>query len=323
MRLSEWQQAAPTAEAMTDRVVSILVPALADLGAEPNPECWVAWGEYPDLKYSILAPTPAGLIYVAIRMTTPIEGPRVTAKLIRWPKVAIGELSLESTSSYRMVAVQVEGLVIKGMDEEADRICTFVRGLIAGTDGRQQQMTPAIFMGALPGAPVTATVAPASPRQAPVDALPALPSGNVDANPRPEAESEPEPAAAGDSQIASRSAPARTAKGGLLKTIPGQPAEGSPERPADAAVPTAATASPTTPPGASPAAAPHAESPTPRPIATRAAKASAAPEPKPAGKEPPPDPAQVETEQDRARWVGPHPIGDEQARRQEKPRWMP
>lgn len=142
MRLSQWRKAAPTEGAMNDRVLAVVGPVLADLGAERDPECWVAWGEDPDLRYSLLAPTLAGLISVAIRFTNPEDGPRVIAKLVRWSKVSVSELSLDAGDGHRMVAVQVENLVLKGVDEEADRICKFVRILIAGVDDRLQVPVP-------------------------------------------------------------------------------------------------------------------------------------------------------------------------------------
>ena len=171
MRLSEWRKAAPTEGAMNDLVLAVVGPVLADLGAERDPECWVAWGEDPDLRYSLLAPTLAGLITVAIRFTSPEDGPRVIAKLVRWSKVSVSELGLDSGGGHRMVAVQVENLVLKGMDEEADRICKFVRILIAGVDDRLQVPVPITAVsGVAPvvAAPVAAlrasvrTVAPTS-----------------------------------------------------------------------------------------------------------------------------------------------------------------
>jgi len=127
---------------MNDRVLAVVGPVLADLGAERDPECWVAWGEDPDLRYSLLAPTLAGLITLAVRFTNPEDGPRVIAKLVRWSKVSVSELGLDAGGGHRMVAVQVENLVLKGVDEEADRICKFVRILIAGVDDRLQMPVP-------------------------------------------------------------------------------------------------------------------------------------------------------------------------------------
>ncbi|MGZ6265868.1 MAG: hypothetical protein ACXWN4_03045, partial [Candidatus Limnocylindrales bacterium] len=104
----------------------------------------------PEFRYSVFAPTQSGVITVAVRLSGPAEGPRATAKLIRWSKLSISELGVEASGGHRIVAVQVEGQVLKGMDEEADRICEFVRGLIAGIDGRAAQAIPIALIQAAP-----------------------------------------------------------------------------------------------------------------------------------------------------------------------------
>ena len=142
MRLSEWRKAAPTRDAMNAKVIAVLKPVLSDMGTDADPECWVAWGDDPAFRYSILAPTLAGLVTVAIRISNPEEGPRATAKLIRWSKLSISELGIEAAGGHRLVAVQVESLVLKGMDEEAGLISEFVRGLIASVDNRAPQVIP-------------------------------------------------------------------------------------------------------------------------------------------------------------------------------------
>ncbi|HJX68117.1 MAG TPA: hypothetical protein VJ258_05270, partial [Candidatus Limnocylindrales bacterium] len=151
MRLSEWRKAAPTRDSMSNRVMAVLNPVLHDLGADPNPESWVVWGDDPELRYAVLAPTPAGLISVAVRLTGPEAGPRATAKLVRWSKLSVSELAVEASGGHRIVGVQVEGQVLKGLDQEADRICEFVRGLIAGIDGRAPQAIPVALVQAGPG----------------------------------------------------------------------------------------------------------------------------------------------------------------------------
>jgi hypothetical protein len=175
---------------MNDRVLAVLVPVLVDLGAAEDPECWVVWGEDPDIRYPVLAPTIAGLISVQVRVGGPEEGARAAGKLVRWSKLQVSELSLEASAGHRMVAVQVEGMVLKGLEEEADRVCEFVRGLIAGMDGRLVQAVvalapsaPAAAVRAATPAPAAAAVkapavpavapAPKAPAKAPVPALPA------------------------------------------------------------------------------------------------------------------------------------------------------
>ena len=121
MLLSEWKKTAPNRECMSSKVLAVLRPVLADLGAEGDPDSWVLWGDDPEFRYSVLAPTPAGLIVVGLRLGG-ADGPRANGKLVRWSKVQVSELSVEASGGHRIVAVQVEGQVLKGVDEEADRI---------------------------------------------------------------------------------------------------------------------------------------------------------------------------------------------------------
>ena len=143
MRLSEWRKTAPSKESLSNRVVAILNPVLVDLGAEADADCWVCWGDDPEMRYSILAPTIAGLVTVAVRLSGP-DGAR-----------SVSELGIDAADGHRIVAVQVESQVLKGVDEEADRICEFVRGLIAGIENRLSQpvsLPVAQGVGAVAGA---------------------------------------------------------------------------------------------------------------------------------------------------------------------------
>ena len=149
MFLSEWRKTAPNRECMSNSVLDVLKPVLADLGADGDPSCWVIWGEDPEYRYSIMAPTPTGLATIAVRLNGGGEDPRVTGKLVRWAKLQVSELSVEASGGIRIVAVQVEGQVLKGMDEEAGKICEFVRGLLAGIDGRAWQAAGPIVLSAM------------------------------------------------------------------------------------------------------------------------------------------------------------------------------
>ncbi|MGD0018134.1 MAG: hypothetical protein ABSD62_02675 [Candidatus Limnocylindrales bacterium] len=137
---------------MSNKVLAVLKPVLTDLGADDDPACWVLWGEDPEFRYSVMAPTPAGLITVAIRVSGGAEGPRATGKLVRWGKLQVTELGVESTGGHRIVATQIEGQVLKGTDEEADQICEFVLGLLAGIDGRAYQAVGPVVLQAVPQA---------------------------------------------------------------------------------------------------------------------------------------------------------------------------
>lgn len=141
MQLGEWRKAAPNRDCMSTAVMNVLKPVLSDLGAADDPDCWVEWGEDPQFRYLVLVPTRAGLISTTIRINTGTEGPRVMGKLVRWTRLQLTELGVESAGGHRIVAVQVEGQVLKGTDAAADLICEFVRGLIASVDGRDLQVS--------------------------------------------------------------------------------------------------------------------------------------------------------------------------------------
>ena len=151
MRLSEWRRRAPAPGALEAPVLDVLVPVLADVGADPDPECWIAWGEDPEARYAILVPVPAGLVTITVRPPVGSEDARVTAKVIRWPKLSLGEFSLDAAAGRRVIVVQVEDFIIKGVDSEADRICEFMRGLVIAADGRgpiaATPVAPAVVAG--------------------------------------------------------------------------------------------------------------------------------------------------------------------------------
>ena len=135
MRLSAWRAAAPHPQAATAKIAAVVDPALLTFGAEPDPHCWVAWGDQPTVRYAILVPTDPGLIHCFVRVI-PGEGPRATTKLIRWNRVAIGELAAESQGGRRLLSYQIEGQVLRGIDVEADRIAAFALRVVAAIDGR-------------------------------------------------------------------------------------------------------------------------------------------------------------------------------------------
>jgi hypothetical protein len=289
MRLSEWRKTAPNEEALSGRVLAMLQPVLVDLGADPDADCWVVWGEDPESRYSLLAPTDAGLINIAIRLQG-VDGPRATAKLGRWSKLSVSELSVESSDGHRLVAVQVEALVIKGVDQEADRICEFVRTLIAGMDGRTSAAVPISGVQAVAGIGLVSGVATPAVKAAP----------------------KPSPRTAG-SNAAARAKPAKPgAKGvgnpaGLALLPPAGTGPAGPQEGVSAAPDAPPASTPDKPNAASQEESPH---PPPTPIAARAATAQHAEQP--------------EAEPDRSAWIGPHPIGEPTKRDPAKPRpWQP
>lgn len=136
MRLSEWRAAAPTRDAMTLKVLAVVEPVIAGMGGESDPHCWVAWGDDPSVRYTVFVPLPPGLVACTVRVNVPGEGPRASAKLIRWPRVQVGELVLETQGGHRVASFQLEQQVLRAADTQADRIARFGLAVLAAIDGR-------------------------------------------------------------------------------------------------------------------------------------------------------------------------------------------
>jgi hypothetical protein len=136
MRLSEWRSKAPSKDAGGAKVAAMVDPVIEALGAEGDPHCWVAWGEDPAFRYTIFIPTEDGLIVSVVRVNVPGEGPRATTKLIRWNRVAIGELTVESQAGHRLLSFQLEQQVLRGTDAAADRVAAFALRVLATLEGR-------------------------------------------------------------------------------------------------------------------------------------------------------------------------------------------
>jgi hypothetical protein len=110
---------------------------LSALGVlDTDPDAWVVWGEDPGTRYVVLVPTAAGLIVTHVRVNVPGEGPRASAKLVRWGRVQIGELGIETQGGHRLLSFQLEGQILRGADEEADQIGAFALAVFAAIDGR-------------------------------------------------------------------------------------------------------------------------------------------------------------------------------------------
>ena len=135
MLLSAWWADGTHAAALTPRLEALLGPALTDLGASTDPECWITWGDDPT-RWSMLVPTPAGLATIHVRVTVPQEGPRVAGKVVRWNRVQVGDHSIESHSGHRMLSFQIEGQLLHAIDDECDRLAAFIAVLLAALDGR-------------------------------------------------------------------------------------------------------------------------------------------------------------------------------------------
>ena len=135
MRLGGWKARAPYKDAMSPKVLAVIEATLGTLGSDPDPECWIVWGEDPAARYLLLVPTSAGLLQVHARVNVPGEGPRASAKLIRWSRVQIGELAVEHTGGHRIVSFQVEGQVLHATDDDAAEVAAFALRLFAAIDG--------------------------------------------------------------------------------------------------------------------------------------------------------------------------------------------
>jgi len=136
MRLSDWRTRAPHKDALTPKVLAVIDPVLASLGAEPDPSAWIVWGEDPGVRYVMLVPTDAGLLQVLVRVNVPGEGPRASAKVIRWARLQVGELGLEMVSGHRLLGFQVESHILRGTDDDGDAMASFALELFARIDGR-------------------------------------------------------------------------------------------------------------------------------------------------------------------------------------------
>ena len=150
MRLSEWGAVAPLPAAAGPKVLAVAEATLATLGATPDPDCWVAWGEDPGVRWVLLAATPAGLVTVHVRVIVPQEGPRAAGKLVRWGRVQLGDVQVEVQGAHRIISATVEGVVLRGVDAEADAVGAFLQGVFAAIDGRPSPVGP------LPTPPLTA-----------------------------------------------------------------------------------------------------------------------------------------------------------------------
>ena len=147
MRLSQWRAAAPHKDAVAPKVQAVIEQALVALGAGSDPDCWVAWGDDPAIRYLLLAPTPSGLVQVNVRVAVPGEGPRATGKVIRWNRLQFGELGVEIQGGHRFVTFQVETFVLNGADATADGIAGFAQALFAAMDGRSAAPPSSIKRG--------------------------------------------------------------------------------------------------------------------------------------------------------------------------------
>jgi hypothetical protein len=139
MRLSDWRSVAPHESSMSPKVIATLEPVLVALGAESDPPCWIAWGDDPAARFTVLALGEAGLVVCSVRINVPQEGPRAAGKLVRWGRVQVGELSVERQGGHTLVSFQAEGQLLRGVDDEVERVTEFALDVLAAIDGRPRR----------------------------------------------------------------------------------------------------------------------------------------------------------------------------------------
>ncbi len=192
MRLSGWQTRAPGKDGLSPKVRETVGTILTALGAEADAHGWLTWGDETGSRWAFVAPCPAGLAVVNVRAGAPADGPRAGGRLVRWTKVQVGELAVETERGHRLVMFQVEGQPIRGTDDHADDVAAFAALVLAGVDGRPlpdldaaggraAAMAPAARAAGTKPAPskaATSKAAPGATRPAPSTKLALRPVGS-------------------------------------------------------------------------------------------------------------------------------------------------
>jgi hypothetical protein len=180
MRLSEWRAKAPVREALGAKTMAVVTPVLGVMGIEEDPHSWVQWGDDPGTRYSIFVPLAAGLVLVSVRNLGE-TGYRAGAKMIRWSRVHVGDLSVETEGSHRMISFQLENAVLRGADEVADSVGRFALVVFAAVEGRPWPAFDALSRRRPTGRVVAKTPGPGKGAK-PNPKLPALPARNPTSN---------------------------------------------------------------------------------------------------------------------------------------------
>lgn len=183
MRLSEWRAKAPVRDALGPRIMAVVGPVLGVLAVEDDPHAWVLWGDDPASRFTIYVPTPPGLVAVSVRTT--VVGPtgatpRASAKMIRWSRLQVGELDVETEGAHRMTGFQIESTVLRGADDAADAVGRFALVVLAAIEGRPWPAFDAPVRrrpaGKVPAAKAGSSGSKASARGTSAGKLPALPA---------------------------------------------------------------------------------------------------------------------------------------------------
>ncbi len=137
MRLSEFVAASTVPASVTPKVLAAVLPVLVAVGAGEDPVGWFAVDDDPAARWAFLAPLPAGLVTCHVRVNVPGEGPRASARLVRWARVQHGELGVESgAGNRRIVSFVIDGRVVRAADAEGDAVAAFAHAVFDAVDGR-------------------------------------------------------------------------------------------------------------------------------------------------------------------------------------------
>jgi hypothetical protein len=137
MRLSDFVAASKVPAAVAPKVLAAVTPVLASIGAGEDPVGWLATDDDPAARWSFLAPLPAGLVTCHVRVNVPGEGPRASARLVRWARVQVGELTVESGGgNRRIVSLVIDGRVVRAADADGDAVAAFAHAVFDAMDGR-------------------------------------------------------------------------------------------------------------------------------------------------------------------------------------------
>lgn len=174
MRLSEWRAKAPVREGLGTKTMAVVTPVLGAVGVEADPQAWVQWGDDPGTKYTIFVPMLSGLAIVSVRNLGEL-GYRAAAKMVRWSRVQVGDVSVETEGTHRMISFQLESMVLRGADDVADSIGRFALVVYAAIEGRPWPGFDAV--GRRRSVPRVVAKGAATPKAArPTSKLPALPA---------------------------------------------------------------------------------------------------------------------------------------------------
>ncbi len=136
MKLSEWRKSAQGRKFIAGPRLAVLNEALAGVGAGVDPEAFVDWTDDPENRITVLAAAEAGMATVNVRAGVGPEGARASARLLRWGRVQASELNAEVQGGHRLVTCQLESMVLKGGDADADAVAEWITHVYLRIDGR-------------------------------------------------------------------------------------------------------------------------------------------------------------------------------------------